>query len=430
MLRRPASGARAARAGKADAVTAPATAGVLTIQAAARPRRTGRIGIALAGGGPLGAFYELGALQALTECIKGFVPCDLYGYAGVSSGSMLVAGLANGLTPVDIGRITISNDAGLDTAHPGLFLQPAFGEYARRLALLPGIALRALAQYARAPLSQGVAEALAPLAAAMPAGLLDSAPFERYLRRLYGSGGRTNDFRKLSRRLFIVATNLNTGEAALFGQPGLDHVPISRAVQASTALPGLYSPVEIEGETYADGALLRTMHASVLLEAGVDLLFAINPLVPFDASAAGDGPREIELKRLGLPVVLGQTFRALIRSRMQVGVASYKDRFPRAEIVLLEPDRGDRRMFFANVFRYSDRRELVDHAFDCTRRELGRRATELSPLLARHGLALDRDALADPTRSFQAALERQRQQDRRVAGDLGATLDRLERTLG
>jgi predicted acylesterase/phospholipase RssA len=173
---------------------------VLTIQTAPRPRRTGRIGIALAGGGPLGAFYELGALQALAECIQGFAPCDLYGYAGVSSGSMLAAGLANGLTPVDIGRLTVSNDAGLDTAHPGLFLQPAFGEYARRLALLPGIALRALAQYARAPLSQGIAEALAPLAAAMPAGFLDSAPFERYLRRLYGSGGRTNDFRELGRR--------------------------------------------------------------------------------------------------------------------------------------------------------------------------------------------------------------------------------------
>jgi predicted acylesterase/phospholipase RssA len=403
---------------------------VLTIQTAARPRRTGRIGIALAGGGPLGAFYELGALQALTEFIDGFVPCDLYGYAGVSSGSMLAAGLANGLTPVDIGRITISHDAGLDTARPGLFLQPAFGEYARRLALLPGIALRALANYARAPLSQGVAEALAPLAAAMPAGFLDSAPFEGFLRRLYAGGGRTNDFRLLKKRLFIVATNLNTGEAALFGQPGLDHVPISRAVQASTALPGLYSPVEIDGETYADGALLRTMHASVLLETGVDLLFAINPLVPFDASAADDGPREFELARLGLPVVLGQTFRALIRSRMQVGVASYRDRFPRAEIVLLEPDRGDRRMFFANVFRYSDRRELVDHAFQSTRRELQLRATALAPLLARHGLALDRAALADPARSFQAALERQRQRDRNMAVDLGATLDRLERALG
>jgi len=402
---------------------------VLTLQTASRPRASGRIGLALAGGGPLGAFYELGALQALTECIEGFDPCDLYAYAGVSSGSMLAAGLANGLKPVDIGRITISNDSGFDPAHPALFMKPAFGEYARRLARLPRLALDALVQYARAPLSQGLAEVLAPLSAAMPAGILDSAPFERYLRRLYGSGGRTNDFRRLRRRLFVVATNFNTGEAARFGEPGLDHVPISRAVQASTALPGLYPPVVIDGATYADGALLRTMHASVVLEAGADLLFGINPLVPFDASEDTDGAHEIELTRHGLPVVLGQTFRALIRSRMQVGVAAYHDRFPRAEIVLLEPDRGDRRMFFANVFRYADRRRLVDHAFDSTRRDLRRRARELAPVLARHGLTLDRKALADPSRSFQAALERQRRADRKVAHSLTAALDRLERLL-
>jgi predicted acylesterase/phospholipase RssA len=402
---------------------------VLTLQTASRPRTTRRIGLALAGGGPLGAFYELGALQALTECVDGFDPCDMYAYAGVSSGSMLAAGLANGLKPVDIGRITISNDAGLDPAHPGLFLKPAFGEYARRLARLPRLAFDALAQYARAPLSQGLAEVLAPLSAAMPAGFLDSAPFERYLRRLYAGGGRTNDFRKLRRRLFVVATNLNTGEAARFGEPGLDHVPISRAVQASTALPGLYSPVEIDGGTYADGALLRTMHASVVLEAGVDLLFGINPLVPFNAAEDVDGPGEVDLMRHGLPVVLGQTFRSLIRSRMQVGVAAYHDRFPRAEIILLEPDRGDRRMFFANVFRYADRRRLVDHAFESTRRDLRRRARELAPVLARHGLALDRRALADPSRSFQSSLERQRRADHEVARNLTSTLDRLERLL-
>ena len=402
---------------------------MLTLQTAARPRTTGRIGLALAGGGPLGAFYELGALQALSECVEGFDPCDLYAYAGVSSGSMLAAGLANGLRPVDIGRITISNDAGFDPAHPALFMRPAFGEYARRLASLPRLAIEAFVQYARAPLSQGLAEVLAPLSAAMPAGILDSAPFERYLRRLYASGGRTNDFRKLRKRLFVVATNFNTGEAARFGEPGLDHVPISRAVQASTALPGLYPPVEIDGETYADGALLRTMHASVVLEAGADLLFGINPLVPFDASEDTQGAHEIELTRHGLPVVLGQTFRALIRSRMQVGVAAYHDRFPRAEIVLLEPDRGDRRMFFANVFRYADRRRLVDHAFESTRLDLRRRARELAPVLARHGLALDRRALADPSRSFHASLERQRRADRKVAHNLTSALDRLERLL-
>jgi predicted acylesterase/phospholipase RssA len=399
---------------------------VLTLQTAIRPRNTGRIGMALAGGGPLGAFYELGALQALTDCIEGLRLNHLYAYAGVSSGSMLAAGLANGLTPVDIGRIAISNDSGHEPAHPGLFLQPDFREYARRIVGLPRIALTATSQFLRAPLSQSVAELLAPFAAAMPAGMFDSAPFERYLRRLNESGGRTNDFRKLRRRLFIVATNLNTGAAALFGEPGLDHVPISRAIQASTALPGLYSPVEIDGETYADGALLRTMHASVVLEAGADLLFGINPLVPFDASDRGSRKRVVNLTEYGLPVVLGQTLRSLVQSRMQVGMAAYKDRFPRAEILLLEPDRGDRRMFFANMFRYSDRRRLVDHAYQSTRRDLLRRRVELAPLLARHGLRLLPEALKDPARSFEAALESQRKHDRRVVRELSSALDRLE----
>ena len=399
---------------------------MLTLQTATRPRRAGRIGIALAGGGPLGAFYELGALQALADCIEGLALNDLHAYAGVSSGSMLAAGLANGLTPVDIGRIVISNDSGRDPAHPGLFLRPAFREYARRIAGLPRIVWNIAGQFAREPLSQGIAELLAPFAAAMPAGLFDSAPFERYLRRLYESGGRTNDFRELRRRLFIVATNLNTGEAALFGRSGLDHVPISRAIQASTALPGLYSPVEIDGETYADGALLRTMHASVVLEAGADLLFCINPLVPFDASDGGSRPREVNLTDYGLPVVLSQTLRSLVQSRMQVGMAAYKKRFPRAEILLLEPDRADRRMFFANMFRYSDRRRLVDHAYQSTRRDLLRRGDELAPLLARHALRLLPEVLSDPARSFEAALERQRNDDRRVVQELSSTLDRLE----
>ena len=399
---------------------------MLTLQIANRPRRTGKIGIALAGGGPLGAFYELGALQALADCIEGLALNELHAYGGVSSGSMLAAGLANGLTPVDIGRIVISNDSGHDPAHPGLFLRPDFREYARRLTNLPTIVWTATDQFLRAPLSQSVAELLAPYAAALPAGIFDSAPFERYLRRLYESGGRTNDFRKLNRRLFIVATKLNTGEAALFGQPGLDHVPISRAIQASTALPGLYSPVEIDGEIYADGALLRTMHASVVLEAGVDLLIGINPLVPFDASDGGSRKREIDLTDYGLPVVLSQTLRSLVQSRMLVGMAAYKDRFPRAEILLLEPDRADRRMFFANMLRYSGRRKLVDHAYQSTRQDLQRRSAELAPLLARHGLRLLPEALADPARSFDAALERQRSRDRHAARDLSSALDRLE----
>ncbi|MGA2568759.1 MAG: patatin-like phospholipase family protein, partial [Pseudolabrys sp.] len=58
-----------------------------------------RRGVALAGGGPLGAIWEIGALVALDEALLGLDLADADIYVGVSSGSFIAAGLANGMTP-------------------------------------------------------------------------------------------------------------------------------------------------------------------------------------------------------------------------------------------------------------------------------------------------------------------------------------------
>src|SRR3546814_10218135 len=52
-------------------------------------RNTARIGIAIAGGGPIGGMYELGALRALDEAHDGLDLTDLDRYVGVSSGAFL-----------------------------------------------------------------------------------------------------------------------------------------------------------------------------------------------------------------------------------------------------------------------------------------------------------------------------------------------------
>jgi NTE family protein len=401
---------------------------VLTPQKAPRPGSKGRhVAIALAGGGPLGAFFELGTLQALSESIEGLDLNDLHAYVGVSSGSMLAAALANGLTPVDMARFIITNESGEFPAHPGIFLHPAYGEFARRLSRLPRLAARSLAYYVRAPLSRNLAEVLDPLTALLPNGIFDGAPLEQFMHDVFSAHGRTDDFRELRRRLYIVAAELNTGASAVFGSPGLDHIPISTAIRASTALPGLYPPVEIDGQVYADGALLRTMHASLVLDEGADLVFCVNPLVAFDASAGGRRKANGTLTERGLAVVLGQTFRSLIQSRMQVGMAGYHARFPTADILLFEPDRDDEQMFFANVFRYSDRRKLVDHAYQRVRADLRRHADTIDEVLERHGLRLRRKVLRDPHRSFHASIEQQRRANARVFRDLDRTLRRLQR---
>src|SRR5690349_184461 len=122
-----------------------------------RRRPASKIGLALAGGGPLGGIYEVGALLALADSIEhlDFNALDIY--VGVSSGSFVAAALANGISPPQMYRLFIDN--GRDAAlKPELFLKPAFGEFGRRLRGIPALALRAALQYARDPLRRGVME--------------------------------------------------------------------------------------------------------------------------------------------------------------------------------------------------------------------------------------------------------------------------------
>lgn len=388
--------------------------------------RHGGVALALAGGGPLGAFYEMGALHALSEAIEGFDPTRLDVYVGVSSGAMVAAGLANGFDTTTLGAIFIHDESTLFPFSPGILLRPAFAEYAQRAARLPHALAEALRQYARDPLRNVWSATVGALGRAVPTALFDNEPMERFLAQLLHSPGHTDDFRRLPCRLFVVATDLDTGESVRFGEPGRDHVPISRAVLASTALPGLYPPVRIGGHAYVDGALIRTMNASLALEQDCKLVVCINPLVPYDAGRARSG-RHADVRSEGLAAVMSQTFRALIYSRMKVGMASYRSRFPDADLLLFEPDRHDERLFFVNVFRYADRRRLVEHAYQATRQDLRRNAAALDPLLRRHGLRLRAPVLEDESRTFATAAAERAEAIRALPQRLDRALRRLER---
>ena len=389
-----------------------------------------RIGLALAGGGPLGAIYEIGALCALDETLDGLDFTQLAGYVGVSAGGFIAAGLANGMTPRELCAAFIENDSGErgDLFRPSLLMRPAWGEYLHRLAALPGLTAQAALHYLLR--RRSLLEALERLGRALPTGLFSGASMERQVARLFSATGRTNDFRQLQRKLVLVATDLDSGEALPFGQPGLDDVPISLAVQASAALPGLYAPVQVKGRTCVDGALKKTLHATVLLDEGLDLLICLNPLVPFDATHATRhkvlGSGEARIPRLvdgGLPTVLSQTFRSLIHSRLELGLKGYMQAYPATDILLFEPDHRDPEMFLANTFSVSQRRLLAEHAYQRTRELLRSRRSSLGAQLARHGVTIDAAVLDDATRHL---LGRQR----RLPGTRAArALKRLDEVL-
>ncbi|MRD47216.1 patatin family protein [Caenimonas koreensis DSM 17982] len=370
------------------------------------------IALALAGGGPLGAIYEIGALCALDEALVGLDFRQLDHYVGVSAGGFIAAGLANGMSPRELCAAFIENDerAG-DLFDPSWLMVPAYSEFARRAIMFPGLATAALWGVTFG--GRSITHSLERLGPILPTGLFANDLVHSRLADLFTRDGRTNDFRQLKARLTLVATNLDTGEAAPFGRAGWDHIPISKAVQASSALPGLFPPVEIDDHYYVDGALKKTMHASVALDEGVDLMLCLNPLVPFNSTVDANArvmrrglPREKRsIPRIsdgGLPAVLSQTFRSIIHSRMELGMKHYERAYPRADIVLIEPDHRDPELYLANTFSYGKRRQLAEHAYQQTRAMLRSRRTSLAAKFARHGITLDGDVLDDPRRHLLA----------------------------
>lgn len=401
------------------------------------PRKPTGIGLALAGGGFLGAAYELGTLAALAESIDGLEMNQLDAYVGVSVGSFIAAGLANGLSPYQMVRMFVDSEDDETSFEPAELMQPAYRELRQALRRTPRAAwdgLRAAGRHASGGPGPMFWRGIEQAQAALPTGLVSSETARKKLSRLLVRLGGTDDFRKLQTILRIVATDVDNGMPVEFGAPGFDHVPISRAVAASSAVPGLFAPVRIGGRHFVDGALNKTLHASVALEAGARLVICVNPLVPYGAEAAkaleaDNGPLSAEpapTPHRSLGALLSQSVRTAIRSRMTVGLEKYGMTYPQADILLFEPSADDARMFSASIFSLSKRRQLCEHAYQRTREDLRRRSTLIDPILRRHGLKLNQAVLSDQSLHLLPG-------DARTAPgrarSLDATLNRLRHVL-
>ena len=68
-----------------------------------------------------------------------------------------------------------------------------------------------------------------------------------------------------------VATDLNRGTRVV-----LDHGPVARAVRASSAIPGVFNPVEHQGRLLVDGGVVDNIPISVAREKGADIVIAVD----------------------------------------------------------------------------------------------------------------------------------------------------------
>ncbi|MGV6850562.1 MAG: patatin-like phospholipase family protein [bacterium] len=376
---------------------------MLSIQPATKPGRKNnkKIALAIAGGGPLGAIYELGALRALDEALIGKKIHEFDTFVGVSAGAFIAAALANRMPVAQMVRIFISDSDQEYNFKPEHFLKPAYKEYFLRAGKLPSAIYQSSLRYISSLTGNNEADFLSPMSQLMPSGLFDNGIVKDYFTRIFSAPGRTDTFSELECQLYIIAVDLETGTTVRFGEKGHDDLSISTAVQASSSLPALYPPTRINGRYYVDGALKRTLHASVALDHSPHTLFSINPLVPYKATSEHQPQR---LHDGGLPMLLSQTFRSLIHSRMQVAFSKYQNTYPESNLVLFEPQPDDEQMFFTNVFSYASRRSLCEHAYQKTRSEILDKKDQLLAILEPLGLSLDEKILKDQHRNLEDGL--------------------------
>ncbi len=104
------------------------------------------------------------------------------------------------------------------------------------------------------------------------AGLFDIDRLEIYLDREFGN----MVIGDLEKELYISATDMERGRLKIFGRDVL----IKRAVLASCAFPGIFSPVTIDGRLYSDGGLLNNYPVTTI-QGKCDFLIGcnVNPVV-------------------------------------------------------------------------------------------------------------------------------------------------------
>jgi NTE family protein len=189
-----------------------------------RARRRPEVAFVLSGGGVLGA-AQVGQLQALIE--SGIKP-DVA--IATSVGALNAAAVANDPTPDGLARLAeVWRGLKTEDIFPGSRFARAWNVVSRGDHIHPNTGIRKL---------------------------VEQFP------------GRT--FEETVVPLWISSTNLRTGEEHWFSSG-----PLMRAILASTALPGIFPPVAIDGELYIDGGVVNNVPISKAVELGAGRIYVL-----------------------------------------------------------------------------------------------------------------------------------------------------------
>ncbi|TMK80568.1 MAG: patatin-like phospholipase family protein [Actinobacteria bacterium] len=268
-----------------------------------RARKRPHVAFVLSGGGVLGA-VQVGQLRALIEA--GIVPDVLI---GTSVGALNAAAVAADPTPAGVDLLA---DVWLSLHGDDLF---------------PGTRVQRALHFVR-----------------KGDHLYSNDGISALVRKL-----RVRSFEEMQKPLSIVAANLRTGAEHVF-----ESGPIAPPLIATTALPGIFPPVLIDGELYVDGGIVNNVPISVAVELGARRIYVLTCGAP--------KPTTLEIRR-PLDVLL-QAFAHSRAARVDLDLRRFAD----AADLRFVPPPSPRPIRFNDT---SHTQQLMSEGYELTRAFLG-----------------------------------------------------------
>jgi predicted acylesterase/phospholipase RssA len=360
----------------------------------------GKTALVLAGGGIMGAAYEIGALTALDRLFtRDFSTRHFDIYVGVSAGSLIASLVASGIPPALLFRAVNVERGVFNWRRSDIYRVDSFAIISSCWKVLRNL-LRIYRHGRRLRWKFSLHEFFFILQEQFPAGLFSLEPLQNYLCHAFSAEGVKDDFNALTPELYIPAYDLDRGQRVVFGSEGYRDMHICQAITASCAIPYFFRPYQIGSQHYIDGSTGQVSHIDIAIERGAKLIIVVNPRVPIDNDLEHICLPSLSYGKcssiadLGIAFSWEQAMRIESKEKLEMALDGYRYRHPEVDILLIEPGSEEAMLFFQSPMNNAARQQVMNYGYDLTLMQLNDRFAEFQSILGRHGIIVSADHLA------------------------------------